>query len=423
MDSSRGVRVCYAAYCFDPEKGGGSRMYARYLPGLRERGISPEIVSGTQKAAKLGPQDLASEWTRLPIGAPLPATLLNGTRVRGVRLPDQLGRKRAAVFFRTLIDDCRNPESRPDIVNLMMTFSAASLPWVRKLRRLGIPLVYSLTIVPKLSKSRLKRFIKVQMLRRHFRLMDAIIVMCLYQERWLRQIGIDKPIAIMPNGVDFARFRPPRDESERLALRNKLGFSADDEVLTTIGAVSPRKGTDLLIEALRLVLARRPHARLVILGLRSDLINPKFAPFRRRLEGLLADPRLAARVRFMGIVDNPNEYLRASDIYVFASHRESIPNSIFEAMASGLPTVTAPFLGWGEDCGEAGRHYLLAKHDPESLASAVTSILEDPALRAALATAGHAWTREFMNPDIPLDRFAALYQQLTRAHARTVAPR
>jgi glycosyltransferase involved in cell wall biosynthesis len=305
----------------------------------------------------------------------------------------------------------------------MMTFSAASLPWVRKLRRLGIPLVYSLTIVPKLSESRLKRFFKVQMLRRHYRLMDALIVMCLYQERWLREIGCDNPIAIVPNGVDAARFRPPRDEGERLALRNKLGFAADDEVLTTAGAVSPRKGTDLLIEALRLVLARRPHARLMILGLRSDLINPKFASFRRRLERLLADPRLAARVRFMGIVDNVDEYLRASDVYVFASHRESIPNSIFEAMASGLPTVTAPFLGWGEDCGEAGRDYLLAKHDPGSLASAVTAILEDPALRAALATAGHAWTREFMNPDIPLDRFAALYRQLTHPGALAAAAR
>jgi glycosyltransferase involved in cell wall biosynthesis len=239
----------------------------------------------------------------------------------------------------------------------------------------------------------------------------------------LRRIGFHNQIAIMPNGVDLARFRPPRDERERLALRNKLGFAANDEVLTTIGAVSPRKGTDLLIEALRLVLAKRPHARLVVLGLRSDQINPEFAAFRRRLEDLLADPRLAARVRLMGIVDNPHEYLRASDLYAFASHREGTPNSIFEAMASGLPTVTTPFLGRGEDCGEPGRHYLLAKHDPESLASAVTTILEDPALRAALARAGHAWTREFMNPDIPLDRFAALYRQLTHPGARAAAVR
>jgi glycosyltransferase involved in cell wall biosynthesis len=419
MDSSRDVRVCYAAYgAFDPQKGGGSRRYARYLPGLRERGISPEIVSGTQKASKLEPQDLASEWARLSIGAPLPATLLNGTRVRGVRLPDQLGRERAGVYFRALLAHCRDPESRPDVVNLLMTFSAASLRWVRELRRLGIPLVYSLTIVPKLPKNSLKRFFKVQMFRRHYRLMDAVNVSCLYQERWLREIGVDKPIAVIPNGVDFARFRPPRDESERGALRYKLGFAANDEVLTTIGAVSPRKGTDLAIEALRPILARRPHARLVILGLRSDQINPRFASFRRRLEGLLADPWLAARVRFMGNVDNPHEYLRASDVYVFASHRESIPNSMFEAMASGLPTVIAPFLGWGEDCGEAGRDYLLAKHDPESLASAVTTILEDPALRAALAKSGHAWTQEFMKSDIPLDRLAALYQQLMRSPAQ-----
>ena len=423
MDASRETRVCYASYSFDPRKGGGALRYFRYLPGFRKRGISPEIVTGTLKATKIEPRDSESDWTRLPIGAPLPVTSMNGARFRGVRLPDQLGRKRSAVFFRTLLAHCRDPESRPDVVNLAMTFSAASLPWVRKLRSLGIPLAYSLTIAPALSKGRLKRFIKLHMLRRHFRLMDAIIVQSAAHERWLRQIGFDGQIAVIPNGVDTARFRPTRDEGERLALRKKLGFAPGDQVLTTIGAVTPRKGTDLLIEALRFVAARHPQARLVIIGIRSDRIKPSLADFRRRLEDLLADPKLASRVRFTGIVDNVDEYLRASDLYVFASHREGFPNSILEAMASGLAIVTTPFIGIGEDFAEAGRHYLLAEHDPVSLASAVTTLLENPALRAALATEARAWTREFMNPDVPLDRFATLYQQLGRSHARAAAPR
>jgi len=186
--------------------------------------------------------------------------------------------------------------------------------------------------------------------------------------------------------------------------------------------VTPRKGTDLVIEALRIVAARHPEARLVVIGIRSDRNKPSLAKFRRRLEDLLADPRLVGRVLFTGIVDNVDEYLRASDVYVFASHREGFPNSVLEAMASGLPTITAPFIGWGEDFAEAGRHYILAKHDPGSLASAVATILENPSLRAALATEACAWAREFMNPEVPLDRFAALYQQLGRTHARAAAP-
>ena len=422
MDSSRETRVCYASYSFDPKKGGGYLQYSRYLPGLCKREFSLEIVSGTPKATKILPQESGSEWTRLPIGAPLPVTSLNGARFQGVRLPDQLGRQRAAVFFRALLAHCREPETRPDVVNLMMTYSAASLPWVRKLRRLGIPLVYSLTIAPPLPKSRWKRFLKLRMLRQHFRLMDAIIVQSAAHERWLRRLGFSNQIAIVPNGVDTARFRPPRDEGERLALREKLGFAPGDQVLTTVGAVTPRKGTDLVIEALRIVAARHPEARLVVIGIRSDRNKPSLANFRRRLEELLADPRLAGRVLFTGIVDNVDEYLRASDVYVFASHREGFPNSVLEAMASGLPTITTPFIGWGEDFAEAGRHYVLAKHDPESLASAVSMILENPSLRATLATEACAWVREFMNPDVPLDRFEVLYQQLGRTGARAVTP-
>ena len=423
VDNSREARVCFASYSFDPRKGGGSLQYSRYIPGLCKRGISLEIVSGTPKATKIDLQGSESDWMRLPIGAPLPVASLNGARFCGVRLPDHLGPERAGVYFRTLLAHCRDPESRPDVVNLLMTFSAASLPWVRKLRRLGIPLVYSLTIAPSFPKGRWKRFKKLRMLRRHFRLMDAIIVQSAAHEDWLRRIGFDNQIAVVPNGVDTARFRPPRDEGERLALRKKLGFAPDDQVLTTIGAVTPRKGTDLVIEALRLVATRHPQARLVVIGLRSDQSNPGLADFRQRLEDLLADPRLAGRVRFTGVVDNVDEYLQASDLYLFGSHREGFPNSVLEAMASGLPTVTTPFIGWGEDFGEPGRHYLLAKHDPQSLALAATKILEDPSLRAALASEGCAWTREFMNPDATLDRFETLYQQLRHSNARSAEPR
>jgi glycosyltransferase involved in cell wall biosynthesis len=140
----------------------------------------------------------------------------------------------------------------------------------------------------------------------------------------------------------------------------------------------------------------------------------------RKGGGSLQYFRYLPGLRKRGIAD---EYLRASDLYVLASDREGFPNSLLEAMASGLATVTTPFIGWGEDFGEPGRHYLLAQHDPASLASAITTILEDPALRVELATQGRAWTREFMNPDISLDRSEALYRQLGRSAAGAPALR
>jgi glycosyltransferase involved in cell wall biosynthesis len=406
------VRVCFAAYFFDPRKGGGTLMYHRYLPGFQKRGIRPEIFSGTPKASKIWEEDRDADWRALPIGAPLPEASMNGAPLRGLRLPDEGRLRRAELFFRALIERCADPETRPDAVNLLMKPSAEALLWVRRLRRLGIPLAYSHTIAPPLPQGRLARYVKTQVLRRYFDQMDCVIVQSGFHERWIREIGFSGRIEIIPNGVDTERSRPALDAGERSRLREKLGFSEADRVVVTVGAVSPRKGTDLMIESMRYLAKRVPAAWLLIFGWRTDQTDPKLAGFRKKLEELLGDPELAARVRFGGVVDNLNEFLRASDAYLFASHREGFPSAILEAMASGLPAVSTRFIGWGEELGEPGRHYLLAEHDPRSLANALAEILERPAVRDRLSTESVRWVRESMKLDITFDRFAALYREL-----------
>ena len=88
------------------------------------------------------------------------------------------------------------------------------------------------------------------------------------------------------------------------------------------------------------------------------------------------------------------------------------PNSILEAMVSGLTAVSTRFIGWSEELGEPGYHYLLAEHDPRSLADALAEILEKPEVRDRLATEGVRWVRKSMKLDATLDRFVALYREL-----------
>lgn len=417
------LRVCIAAYFFDPKKGGGAWMYHRYLPGFQKRGIRPEIFSGTPKASKIGEEDRDAAWTRLPVGAALPPNTMKGAPVHGLRLANEGRRRRAALYFRALIARCADPETRPDVVNLLVKPSAEALLWVRRLRRLGIPLVYSHTIAPPLPEGRIARCVKTQVLRRYFEQMDCVIVQSGFHERWLREIGFSGRIEIIPNGVDTEHSRPARDAGERSRLRESLGFSEAERVVVTVGAVSPRKGTDLMIESVRHLGKRIPAARLLIFGWRTDQTDPKLVEFRKKVEGLLADPELAERVRFGGVVENLNEFLRASDAYLFASDREGFPSAILEAMASGLPSVSTRFIGWGEELGEPGRHYLLAERDPRSLADAVAEILEKPAVRDRLSTEGVRWVRESMQLDATFDRFAALYGELADRSTEGTDPR
>jgi glycosyltransferase involved in cell wall biosynthesis len=406
------VRVCFATYSFEPHKGGGVVMYYRYLPGFKKCGIRPEIFAGTPKASKIWEDDRAAGWRGLTDGAPLPDATMNGARFHGVRLPDEGRRCRADLFFRALIERCKDPGNRPDVVNLLIKPSAEALLWVRRLRRLGIPLVYSHTIAPPLPNGRLARYVKTQVLRRYFDQMDCVIVQSGFHERWMREIGFRGRIEIIPNGVDTAHFRPPLDGDDRRRLREKLGFSEADRVVVTVGAVTPRKGTDLAIESMRHLVKRVPVARLVVLGWRTDQTDPKLAEFRKKIEELVSSPELATRVHILGVVDNVNEYLRAADAFLFASHREGFPSAIIEAMASDLPAISTRFIGWGAELGEPGRHYLLAEHDPESLAAAVAEVLEKPSVRDRLSCEGARWVQDTMKLDATLDRFATLYREL-----------
>jgi len=389
-------------------------QYSRYLPGLIGRGIRPEIFSGTPKATKIWKEDREADWYRLAPGEPLPEASLGGAPLRGIRLPDDLGRRRTTVYFQNLLEYCSDSATRPDLLNLMMKLSPDSLPWVERLRRSGVPLVYSMTIAPLLSGWRIARFRKLRMLLRHYALFDCIIVQSVAHVRWLREIGYRNRIEVIPNGVDAAKYRPPMDADEQGRLRAKLGFADGEPIVTTVGAISQRKGTDVMIESLRGLRQRHPRARLVVIGWRGDEVGEDLRGFRKRMDELMSDPETARNVQFTGVVDNVEEYLRASDVFLFASNREGFPNALLEAMASGLPTVTTPFVGLAEDFGEPGREYLLVERNASALAEAVSEVLDKDPVRAELSSRGLQLVRESMRLDDSLDLFASLYQELAR---------
>jgi len=413
------IRVCFIAYLWDPRKGGGTKQYQGYFPGMRERGLRPEIFSGTPQASKIWQEDSGADWVQLAPGSALPQKVVDDVPMSGVRLPDAVGRERSSVFYRSLLEQLRKPGAQPDVLNLAAALTRDSLPWIRKLRRTGLPICYTLSLTPKFPNNWLAGTLRRRMLRQHYDLMDAIIVQSVPHEEWLRAIGYRHHIELIPNGVDTERFRPPVDEAERTRLRDRLGFAADESVIVTVGAVSPRKGTDLMIEAMRDVVLRHPRARLVVLGWRIEGSQKKAEAFRRKLSALLDDPLIAERIRLEGVVDNVEEYLRAADLYLFASDREGFPNSLLEAMASRLPTITTSFIGLGDELGKPGHHYVLAERTPAALASALNELLDDENRREALAGEGLRFMLETMRMDTTLDRFAALYRRLAKQGTRS----
>ena len=176
-------------------------------------------------------------------------------------------------------------------------------------------------------------------------------------------------IRVHHTGIDHDRFRPV----DRAAAKAALGISGP--LLVTAGALIPRKGQRVAIEALPFL----PGASLIVVGDGPDAA--KLAALAHRLG-------VSERVRFLGIRphDELPGLLAAADVAVQPSSGEGLANVWVEALACGTPVVTCDVGGARDalDRPEAGH---MVPRDPGAVAAAVRALLDAPpppeAVRAA----------------------------------------
>jgi glycosyltransferase involved in cell wall biosynthesis len=407
------IRLCLASPSFFPTYGGAQLRFLRYMPGLRERGIETRVVTGTPTVNEAAGSQVQEHWLSQRPGHVFPMEEINGTPVHRVRLPDSKGWRRMILFNQTLLRCCRRPETRPEVVQLVTHLLPRAIPWLLRLRIMGIPSVYAVTLAPtQAPKGPLKRLMRHASLRYLYNQLDCIIANNTPLRDMVRELGVLTRIEVIPNGVDLKRFHPAGDGQQRHAIRRSLRIGDADPVICTVGAVNPRKGGDMLLEAWGRLVARFPRSHVLFVGPQTHLEHPKLDRFRRRIEDLTHNSGAAERVHFTGTVDDVEAYLRASDVFVLPTEREGLPNSVLEAMATSLPVVITPFIGLSADLGVADRHYLLSDPNAEALATHMGRLLEDRNYRIELGRRGRRWVEETMDVRRSLDRYAALYREL-----------
>lgn len=177
-------------------------------------------------------------------------------------------------------------------------------------------------------------------------------------------------------GSPLDEFARPRSVAEIAAARAAMGIAAETIAVGTVTRLMPSKGNQYLVEAVPEIVRRQPRARVFIVGegeLRGEL--------QAQAEAL----GLGDRLVFVGFKRDVSEVLAALDIVVFPSLWEGTPLTAFEALAAGKPIVSTDADGL-LDILTAGRDALVVpKRDAAALARAVTGLIADPALAAAVA--------------------------------------
>jgi glycosyltransferase involved in cell wall biosynthesis len=143
--------------------------------------------------------------------------------------------------------------------------------------------------------------------------------------------------------------------------------------LVIVGRLSPVKGTDLALEALRQLAAHGVAASLTLVG---D-VYPGYEWFRDQLQRTASADDLAGRVHFAGFQPDVGPFLAQADVVLVPSRLESFGNVAVEAAFLGRPVVAARVQGLAEVVDHGSTGLLVPSEDPRALAEAVESLLHD----------------------------------------------
>lgn len=213
---------------------------------------------------------------------------------------------------------------------------------------------------------------------------------------------------VIPNGVEVEAIQS-RARRASPDVRARLGLSAEDFVVGTVGRLERQKGQRYLIEALGELLAAVPRAKAVIVGKGS--LDGELAALARRLG-------LEDRVRFLGERTDVFEVLTGFDVFAFPSLFEGLGVVLLEAMAVGVPVVATRIPGVVDVIEHGQSGLLVPPSDARALAGAIVDLARNPALRRSLVDTGRDRVARHFSLAASARMYAALYQEIL-AHRRT----
>ncbi|MFQ5422073.1 MAG: glycosyltransferase, partial [Anaerolineae bacterium] len=189
--------------------------------------------------------------------------------------------------------------------------------------------------------------------------------------------GVHERVTVIPTGIDLR----PYETAVGATIRQQKGWG-DDRVLISIGRLAKEKNWHTLVAAAANVIRTLPDTRLIILGDGEE---------RENLQKQARELGVADRIELPGIVpfDEVPHYLKAADLFCFASVTETQGLVTLEAMAGECPVVAVGASGTSDVIAHEVEG-LLTRNDASALAEAMVRVLQDDDLRHSLSAAALA---------------------------------
>ncbi|OCW57299.1 glycosyltransferase family 4 protein [Hoeflea olei] len=350
-----------------PPAGAGGR------DGLFVLNLHRNFTGVSATAAAVTRAQLARYDVRL-VGRPLPGC------------PEPIGYRQALAASRQKPDGRpfhiwhvrRNPEMRAGLI-------------ARDLLRLPVRLVF--TSAAQRRHSLIPRWLISRM--------DAVIATTPEAARFVPGVR-----AVVPHGVDTARFRPAPDRAKAWAESGYPGTGG----IATIGRIRPEKGTDRFVVAMIAALPQLPGHTALVIGKAA----PEHAAFLADLKQQVADAGLGERILFPGEIDPAvlPDLVRGLSLLVALPRYEGYGVTPLEAMASGVPFVASDAGWFSAFSGDGAAGMVIAGGDPHAAAREVVLILSDAERHGAMADAARKRAVSEFGVAAEADAINAVYEEL-----------
>lgn len=186
-------------------------------------------------------------------------------------------------------------------------------------------------------------------------------------------LSMKSPFELIQNGVDMEYFKCEKNNF----IRKKLGIAELDPVVFYARGFVELYNADKIIEAIPIILQALPDCKFVFSRHASDIAEDLKA------QELIRRMGLAKSVFFTGFIHHKEMplYFQSSDFYISVPKIDNSPCSVYEAMASGVPTIISR-IPWTEYAmRDRENTYMIENIKPEKIAEAVIHLYKDKPLR------------------------------------------
>lgn len=245
-------------------------------------------------------------------------------------------------------------------------------------KRLNCPLVYHVHSPVGRDSSRgimnrLNTWMETFSLRRVDRMVCVSNSLCGYME----QLGHNrKQLRVVANGVT-----PIPDATPRVVINGATKDNAKG--VWTIGTMAlfrPRKGTEVLLDALKILKDQNVEVKLRAVGpFETPEYESEILQHAQRLD-------IADMIQWTGFQTNVNQQLDLMDVFVLPSlYGEGLPMVVLEAMANAVPVVAAHVEGIPEAVRDGVDGLIFKPADPHDLAEKLASLIGDEVRWSAMS--------------------------------------